>query len=263
MLKSSLHIHIQGDPRDYIRYTGYELIDRAHALGFEVLAITCHNRVVMWPKLKTYAADRNILLIQGAEIEINGAHTLVLNADPDIEFVQTFEELIAYKKEHPEIFVIAPHPFFPSIKSCLKTQLYDYIDVFDGIEKSWFYSRQINFNRKAKQLSNICDLPYIATADAHLLDQVEFGGHVLIDAAKNTESILEALRLKKFKSISNPLSNFKMAITFARMTLSGLSKYLPWTPPHIPFQHEKFHQDYKNKSQKRSPQHCPTRVRNR
>ena len=261
MLKSSLHIHIQGDPKDYIRHTGYDLIDRAHQLGYEVLSITCHYQVVIWPDLKKYAEERGILLIQGAEIEINGAHTLILNAPPDIEFIQTFEQLAAYKKKHPEIFIIAPHPFFPSITSCLKKQLYEHIDLFDGIEKSWFHSPSINFNRRARRLANLCDLPYIATADIHILDQLTFGGHVLIDAPKNTEAVLEALRQKKFKSISRPLTNFKMALTFARMTLANLSKYLPWTPPHIPFQHEKFHQDYQTKSQKRSKKYRPARSR--
>lgn len=263
MLKSSLHIHIQGDPKDYIRHTGYELIDRAHNLGYEVLAITCHERMVMWSDLKNYAVERGILLIPGAEIEINGAHTLILNAPQDIEFIKTFEELIAYKKEHPEIFIIAPHPFFPSIKSCLKTALYDYIDVFDGIEKSWFYSRFLNFNRRARELAETCGLPYIATADIHLLDQLEFGGHTLIDAEKNIESILEALRLHKFKNISQPLTNLKMATTFAKMFLSGLARYLPWTPPHIPFQHAKFRQNHQTKSQKRPTPISSSRVGNR
>jgi predicted metal-dependent phosphoesterase TrpH len=262
MLKASLHIHIQGDPKDYIEHTGYEIIDRAHELGYEVLAITCHHRVVMWPDLKTYATERGILLIQGAEIEINGAHTLILNAHPEVEFIKTFEQLIAYKKKHPEIFIIAPHPFFPSITSCLKSQLYDYIDIFDGIEKSWFHSRQINFNRKARRLAGICDLPYIATADIHILEQFDFGGHVLIDAPKNTEAILEALRQKKFKNISQPLSSFKMGTTFVKMNLRALRRYLPWTSPHIPFPYARLHQDYQTKSRRRSAQNHPTRVRN-
>ncbi|MBT7483232.1 hypothetical protein HN680_00515 [Candidatus Peregrinibacteria bacterium] len=261
MLKSSLHIHIQGDPKDYITHTGYDLIDRAHKLGYEVLAITCHWRVVMWSDLKKYAEERGILLIQGAEIEINNGDILILNAPPDVQFIQTFKQLAAYKKDHPEIFIIAPHPFFPSSKGCLKSQLYDHIDIFDGIEKSWFYSHSINFNRRARRLANLCDLPYIATADIHILDQIEIGGHVLINAEKNIESVLEALRQKKFKSISRPLTNFKMALTFARMTLANLSQYLPWTPPHIPFQHEKFHQDYQTKSQKRSKKYRPARSR--
>ncbi len=260
MLKSSLHIHIKGDPRDYIEYSGFELIRKAHDLGFEVLAITCHWRVVMWDKLQKYAKKRGILLISGVELCLQNSDVIVLNAPPDIEFIQTLSELKTYKKKHPEIFVIAPHPFFPSPIGCLKKLLYKHLDLFDGIEESWFHSKTINFNKKAAKLAQQNNIPYIATGDVHLLEQLDLG-HVLINAQKNTESVLEALRKNRFKSISHPVSVFKMIHIFGKMNLNYLKRFFPWSPPHIPFLHEKFHQNYKIKSQAKSKNYSPTRSR--
>ena len=63
MLKAQLHIHTKEDPQDYrfVRYSAKELINRAAERGFDVLAITCHNRVVYNQELKDYAQKRNIL----------------------------------------------------------------------------------------------------------------------------------------------------------------------------------------------------------
>lgn len=261
MLKASLHIHIQGDPKDYIRHTGFELIDRAHKLGYEVLAITCHRRVVMTPELQAYAEERNILLIPGVELECKEGDVVILNAPPEIELLDTLDELRGYKMAHPEILIMAPHPFFPGPKTCLQKKLHKYIDVFDAIEHCWMYSSLLDFNKKAEQTAKKHNLPLIATSDIHILDQIN-GNHVLIDADKNIESILEALRRNQFKSVAQPKGTFQMFWDFGRMNASGLAKYLPWTPPHQPFQHEKLHRKHKTKSRKRSTKiSFPRRVR--
>jgi len=46
MLKTELHAHCQGDPEHYLPHTAKQLIDQAHKQNFDVLAITCHNRVI-------------------------------------------------------------------------------------------------------------------------------------------------------------------------------------------------------------------------
>lgn len=250
MLKASLHIHIQGDPRDYIRHTGFDALDRAHELGFEVIAFTCHNRVIITDELQKYARERGILLIPGIELNVGG-DVVILNAKPEVEAIQTLDELRTYKQAHPEIFIMAAHPFYPVRKDCLQERLYDHIDLFDAIEHCWFFSKHIDFNKKAEGVAWKHNLPYIATNDAHLLEQIT-GAHVLIDAEKNIESVLEALRNQRFKSIIQPQGTFQMLWTFAKMNLSGLTRYLPWTPPHQPFHHEKLHREHQTKSRRRS-----------
>jgi predicted metal-dependent phosphoesterase TrpH len=42
-IKVDLHIHTLNDPKDVIDYSAHQLLERAHSLGFAVLAITLHD----------------------------------------------------------------------------------------------------------------------------------------------------------------------------------------------------------------------------
>lgn len=250
MLKTSLHVHVRGDHDDYILYTPEKLIDHAAKLGYEVIAFTCHERVVYTKKLADYARDKGILLIPGIELNLGG-HVLVLNADRHAQEIKTLDDLRAYRRDRPEIFTIAAHPFFPEHtrrRLCFREKIHENIDCFDGIEHSWFYSKTINFNKKAQALAEQHKLPYIATADAHRLDMLH-NGHVLVDAVKNIESVLEALREHRFTSVAVPQSLLGMAWTFGRMQLDGLKQFLPWFPPHHVFEHDELPPAGQKKSQ--------------
>ena len=248
MLKASFHIHVRGDKDDYIRYTGFELLDHAKALGFDVIAFPCHERVVITEALKAHAKKLDILLIPGIELNLGG-HVLVLNASPDAQNLKTTEDLKKYRATHPEIFTIAAHPFFPERKYCFQERIYNHLDLFDGIELSWFYSQWIDWNKKAKQLSEKEMLPYIATSDVHRLDMLD-NGHVLIDANKNVESIFQALKENKFKSIAKPQGVIEMWWRFAKMQWSLFERYFPWTPPHLIFEHENLPATHQGKSRR-------------
>lgn len=234
MLKASLHVHVQGDHDDYILYSGFELLDRAAALGYEVVAFTSHERVIFSPELQAHANKHGILLIPGIELNLGG-HVLVLNACPRAEKLKTLDDLRTYREERPEIFTIAAHPYYPKRKFCFQESLIPNLDAFDGIEQSWFYSRLIDWNHKAAQVAQDHQLPYIATADIHLLEQLN-NGHILIDAEKNIKSVLSAMREKRFMSVSKPQGVFQMWWVFGKMLLTGFTYLLPWTPPHLVFE---------------------------
>lgn len=225
MLKASLHIHVQGDLDDYIPYTAMDLVERAYELHFDVLAITTHRRVLCPRVIQEAAKELGILLIPGIELNLNG-HVLLLNATPEAEALKTLPDLREYRKNHPECFTMAAHPFFPGKSKCFQKRLEPNLDLFDGIEKSWFYSKTIDFNKKTERLTSKHNLPHIATADAHLLEQLEMD-HVMIHADKNIESIFEALRNQQFANVSEPKKFFRMLWTFAKMTLSTSKKHLP------------------------------------
>lgn len=250
MLKASLHVHIQGDRDDYIRYTGFELLDRAATLGFDVIAFTSHERVIYTRELADYAASKKILLIPGVELNLGG-HVLVINATPEAQLIDTLDELRAYKKTHPDCLTIAAHPFFPRRKLCFQESLEPNIDAFDAIEHSWFYSRWIDWNKKALALAKKYDRPVIATSDVHLLEQLE-NGYVLIDAPKNPKAIVSALKQKKFKSFSKPQGLFEMWWVFAKMNIEGSMQWLPGAPPHVVFEHESIPEKHKGKGKKKS-----------
>jgi len=225
MLKASLHIHVQGDLDDYIPYTIMDLVERAYELHFDVLAITTHRRILCPRVIQDAAKELGILLIPGIELNLNG-HILILNATQDAETLKTLPDLREYKKNHPECFVIAAHPFFIGKSKCLQKRLAPNLDLFDGLEKSWFYTPKIDFNKKTEHLASGHDLPFIATADVHLLEQLEMD-HVMIHAEKNIESIFEALRSQQFANVSEPKKLFRMLWTFAKINVVTAKKYLP------------------------------------
>ena len=113
MLKVELHTHTADDPLDRIPYTSHELIDRAHALGYDALAITLHDRQLDIRPLVPYAADRGIVLIPGIERTVEGRHVLLLNFRAARRTSGRFADLRRLKQRGPGL-IVAPHPFFPS-----------------------------------------------------------------------------------------------------------------------------------------------------
>lgn len=198
-LKANLHLHTNDDPEDRIQYSTYEVIDHAASLGFDVLALTCHNHYAWCEAYATYASERGITLLRGIEATIKdesrrrGKHVLILGADKDVEEVRTFSELIQYKQTYPHIVIIAPHPYFDPFLS-LQGLAEKYINLFDAIEHSWFYSKWFNRNKKAIVLAHKHQKPLVATSDTHFLDHLN-EHYTLIETPDQSEaSILQAIK---------------------------------------------------------------------
>lgn len=207
-LKTNLHFHTGEDPCDFISYNFYEGIDEAARLGFEVLALTCHEKFVYSPKLGDYARAKNILLIPGIEINVEKKHVLVLNCDRDAEKIKNFQELAEYKKTRPEIFILAPHPYFYGRKP-LKNRLEKHIELFDAIELSWFYSKLFNRNRKGEMIAGKYGKPFIATSDTHFFDFMD-ENYALVEVGQKTiAAVFQAVRNKNFENITSPRRLFK------------------------------------------------------
>lgn len=202
-LKANLHFHTKDDPQDVVDYSFQKGIDEASRLGFEVVALTCHNRFIDLPEYAEYAARNNILLISGVERDIERRHVVILNADKNIEKVNTFEELAAYKKERSDAFILAPHPYFLT-PYCLGKKLEEHIGIFDAIEHSWFYSEKFNRNLKAEAIAKKYKLPYLANSDTHELKTLNKAYAVIETREKTATAIFEAIRLEKFENFSEP-----------------------------------------------------------
>src|SRR6202163_1649930 len=78
-IKVDLHIHTLDDPKDALDYSAHELLERARALGFRVLAITLHDAVFDRAEVFADAARMGILLIPAAEVCLQGADVIILN----------------------------------------------------------------------------------------------------------------------------------------------------------------------------------------
>lgn len=202
LLKADFHIHTREDPHDFIRYTAVELLQEAARQGFQVLALTCHNKRIHTEELRRRAEDLGILLIPGVEAAIEGKHTLLLDIPYSRLRVRKFKHVRALKKDGG--LVIAPHPFFPAPK-CLNGKLRENLDLFDAIEHSHFYTRSFDFNQKAIAYARRMGIPLVGTSDCHRIWQLGTT-YTLVDADEKTiPGVFAAIRAGRVRVVTAPL----------------------------------------------------------
>lgn len=233
-VKINLHAHTKEDTLDgrFIRYNIYQLIDRAHALHFQALALTGHNHFICRQEYIAYAQQRGILLIPGIELLIkfsrfNHAHVIVLNCTAHIEHLATIEELVQYKNTHPEIFILAPHPnsgfFSMGLKNIAK-----YTKLFDAVEHTWFYSRLFNVNRRLAQLLKKEHKPFIATSDCHTFRYINQDYAIVSVDQLDADSIFAAIKNNNFVNHSRSKHLPELIIYVAYMILVASFSYLKY-----------------------------------
>jgi predicted metal-dependent phosphoesterase TrpH len=208
-IKVDLHIHTLDDPKDAVDYSAHQLLERAHLLGFGVLAITLHDAVFDQKRVFADAAAMGILLIPAAEVRLCGADVIVLNLTAqEIAELKNFEDLRRLRaRRGTSIFTIAPHPFYV-FGSSIGARLLDEIDCFDAIEICHFHRGFFDPNRRARKVASCFNKPLIATSDAHRLHA--FGHHYtsIPRAAELTiENVFIALRAGRLK-LTSPSCNF-------------------------------------------------------
>lgn len=210
-LMADLHTHTSDDPWDNVPYSAEELIDAAAATGVQALAITCHGLVAHNASLDEYARRSGILLIPGIESFIEGRHVLILNPDAEQARAQTFEEL---RRLGPrDAVVIAPHPFYP-VGMSLMRKLEEHIDLFHAIEYHSFYTRSINFNRKAVRAAKRYKLPLLGTTDNHTFPYTP-STFTWIESEPTVPAIIDAIRRGAVSVESRPCSYRHIAQTLA------------------------------------------------
>ena len=208
-IKIDLHIHTLDDPLDALDYSAHELLERAHSLGFRVLAITLHDAVFDRAEVFADAASMGILLIPAAEMRLEGADVILLNVTKEeIKDLRTFDDLEALRaRRGPSLFTIAPHPFYV-LGGSIGEKLAERIDCFDAIELCHFWTRLFNPNRRAVEMAERFHKPLIATSDAHQLHA--FGSNytsISRPAELTVENVLETLRRGPLR-LTNPPCTF-------------------------------------------------------
>lgn len=201
-LKTNLHFHSAEDKHDNLNYSAFDGIDKAVELGFDVLALTCHEEIAVTSEIKKYAEKKGVLLISGAELNLDGADVLVLGTeDKKISKLKTLQDLRKYKRKNPGILVIAPHPyyFFHSLGGKLKKN----IDIFDAIEHSWFFFFKglLSPNFFAGRMARKTGTSFIATSDTHNLDLLDLGYAVVNAEEKTQKSLLKAVKEGDFYNV--------------------------------------------------------------
>lgn len=204
-LKADFHIHTKGDPSDkLIRHSVFDIIDRAKENNFDVLAITHHRRVYFSEEAREYAESKGILLIPAVELEIHSMHVIMLNPPShDVSGIKDFSDIIKFKNASNAL-IIAPHPFFPGA-NCLNSNFFKNRELFDAVEINGVYTSWLNYNKSLKSTLKDDEIPIVGSSDTHFLSQ--FGlTYSLVEAEKNIDSILEAIRKNKVEVISRPLT---------------------------------------------------------
>src|SRR5262249_4687072 len=207
-IKLDLHIHTLDDPKDAVDYSAHQLLERARALGFRVLAITLHDAVFDRPEVFADAAAMGILLIPAAEMRLHGADVIVLNVSAEeMAQLKSFDDLRQLRaRRGNSVFTIAPHPFY-MFGGSIGSRLLQEIDCFDAIEFCHFHVGLFNPNRRAKKVASRFGKPLIATSDAHRLHA--FGRHytsILIPSALTIENVFPTLRSGPLQLTSPPCS---------------------------------------------------------
>jgi len=224
MLKADLHLHSGEDQKDaLIKYDAYELIDRAHALGFDVISITNHEDIFFNDKIREYAKRKGIILIPGVEAKIENSHVLIYNISKEqLKKIKKLSDIKRIKSKNN--LVIAAHPFYIGISS-LKDKLEKYIDIFDAIEYSHFYLKWLNFpNEKAVKIAHKFKKTLVGTSDAHNLWRIG-KTYSLIDSKKDINEIIQAIKLGKVKIVSEPLSFFSYIRILVFLLMQAAARY--------------------------------------
>ncbi len=221
MIKSDFHIHTKEDPLDRkeIRYNSKEMIKFCAKLGYKILSITNHTSIFFNKDIKEFAHKKGILLIPGTEAVVEGKEVLIINAPLDLykrfsKKKPRFEYLDRLREENA--LIIAPHAFYPR-KNCLQKSLIDNINKFDAIEYSHFYTKYLNFNKKAVKAAKRFNKPLVGTSDAHRYIQFN-KTYSLLDCEPKKDDVLEAIRKNRIKVKSKPLDLF----TFSKIGLQSI-----------------------------------------
>lgn len=209
-IKIDLHIHTFDDPKDAVDFSAHQLLERARALGFRVLAITLHDAVFDRKEVFDDAAAMGILLIPAAEVRLLGADVIVLNVTTEeVAELKNFDDLRRLRaRRGNSIFTLAPHPFYV-FGGSIGSRLFAEIDCFDAIELCHFHIGPFNPNRRAQRVASRFGKPMIATSDAHRLRA--FGCHYTsmpMPPALTLENVLAGLRSGPLR-LTSPASSLK------------------------------------------------------
>jgi predicted metal-dependent phosphoesterase TrpH len=208
-IKIDLHIHTVDDPKDALDFSAHQLLERARACGFRVLAITLHDTVFYREEAFAHAAKLGVLLIPASEVRLEGADVIVLNVTgEEVSQLRSFDDLRRLRmRRGNSIFTIAPHPFYV-FGSSIGSRIVTEIDCFDAIEYCHFHIGLFNPNRRAVRVSARFGKPLIATSDAHQLHA--FGCHYTsmpMPPALTIENVFAGLRHGPLR-LTSPSSSF-------------------------------------------------------
>jgi predicted metal-dependent phosphoesterase TrpH len=179
------HIHTNSSPDSSI--TPNQLLDGMLASGINVIAVTDHDTMEGYRRLKNNHAFGRFLIIPGIEVttELGDIILLGLEEPP----ISKDASLLIELTHNSGGLVVAPHPFDSSRVSlgerCGMLKV-DLIETFNGKCKG-------DSNRQAKSFSAVLGLPGIGGSDAHEREQIGTVFNIL-ECERSLDAVLEGLK---------------------------------------------------------------------
>lgn len=206
-MKFDLHVH-SCYSRDAVNKPE-TLIRRAKAQGIGI-AITDHNTISAYPKLKKLGKKNRVEIICGEEIKVyeEGKFLGELSALFLQDKIRTneFPEIIDEIKEQ-DALLIAPHPFDIFRKRFRKLdEIAKKIDALEAFNSRCYLS---GFNRKAEAYADAHKICKIAGSDAHFPQEI--GKAITEFKCDSTEGVRREIKkhnTRIYGEKSNPIVHF-------------------------------------------------------
>ena len=194
MLSADLHVHTACSKDGESQVA--DVLIAARAAGLDVIAITDHDTTEGCAIAAGLPGD--ILVIPGVEVSTLHGHLIILGASGPIPKGLDVLETIAIAHTMGGIAIL-PHPFH-RYRHGVGLRLKEALREADAIEV--FNSRYIlgGPNRRALRWARRLGKPMVAGSDAHHCRFVGYG-RTLIDADRNVESVLDAIRMGRTKPV--------------------------------------------------------------
>jgi len=169
-----------------------QALDIARMNNLDGIAITDHNKTTAYPKIKNYAKEKNIILINGIEVDTSDGHIIGLNVDTEIEKkfrkgMSALEVSDIIKSSGGTVYI--PHPFDIRKKGIGRKikEVDGIIEVFNSLNIFCFEDKYASY------VASKLNRPKAVGADAHSLNMIN-RGITVVNSEPDELSVLNSIK---------------------------------------------------------------------
>jgi len=155
--------------------------------GINAIAVTDHDTMEGYKRLKSCGLFSDILVLPGIELATSLGEMIILGLE-DPPFTRDAYEAVAAAHQAGAL-VVAPHPFDPTRSSLFESCSRLGVDLVESVNGKC----QQDYNRQAREFAKAIGTPEIGGSDAHEKSQI---GEVVnvIECEKTVDAAIQALR---------------------------------------------------------------------